>query len=160
MGKYKDEKGRFISEASLSKELAKKGLTIPDYEKARKHGARMGEDKPVKRLYDFLGTISEVRKIEQEDTDLVKHLSDMPRNRGKAYLNGERVTKMELAQYITDYAKGLGVPVYYLYLNHEFKGFDTYVNLDEELREKLEEAKEGEKVEDSHGNSARTTSPK
>ena len=155
---FRDEKGRFISEASFNKNLTSKGLTMLDYKRASEHVKRYGKDSPVKETYEFLDRITDVHSLEQSDVDLVKHLSDMPNNRGKAYLNGERVSKMFLAEYITDYAKGIGVPVHFLYLNHEFKGFDTYVNLDGELAELISEADDGEEVEDSHGNKARTKS--
>ncbi len=156
MARFRDEKGRFISAPNLTKKLGKIGMNISDYENARKFYSSSGSDSIQKDIYEQLENIGDVREIEQSDTDLVRTLSEMPKNRGKAFLNGERVTKMQLAQFITDYSKEIGVPVHYLYINHKFEGYDTYVNLDNELIELLEEADFGDETIDSNGNRVRT----
>ena len=138
------------------------GLSPADYIQAYNRSKRLKTKSPLKDTYSVLGTISkdlgEKRSVLESHTDLIKWINALPKNSGKAFLNGERVTKHNLAMYLSDYPSKFNKDFWFMYINHEFQGIDIYVNLDDELAEKLNEADEGEYIEDSNGNEIRTKS--
>jgi len=149
---YRDERGRIISKYDLSKKLARNGLTLSDYERGRKALERFGSKSPVKDLFKSLKEISEDRFIEEDYKKLVQFLNEMPRNKGKAFLNDKRIGKASLSMFIADYPRSFDTPFQFFYLNHKISGIDIYVYLDDELLDLVNESELGDMVRDSYGN--------
>ena len=156
--RYRDEKGRIISALNLSKKLSRRGLTLSDYENARKEIQLFGSKSPIKDLYKSFDVLTTTRKLEEDYQGVIKSINALPRNRGRAFLNGKRTTKQKLAMFLADYPRGFKRPFFFFYLNHEFDTLNIKVNLDGQLSELVNAASDGELIEDSFGNVVRLTS--
>ena len=156
--KYRDEKGRFISEEKLSKKLARNGLTLSDYEKGRKAVKRFGSKNPVKALFESFKALSTERQITENYTDTIKSLRNLPKNKGRAYLNGKRLSKRKLMIFLSDFPKKFNKDFYFFLLNTEFSNESVKVNIDNEIVDLVNDADGGDRVEDKYGNEVQISS--